>query len=62
MGHLHEKVVISKFLLEYRVTQKMKDSTTLDPRSTFTAAKDGIMLYFEKLKNDGTNRCTNNTK
>lgn len=49
IGVLHAKVVIATILLEYKISQNPNKTAVLDPRSTFTAAKDGIMLHFEKI-------------
>ncbi|XP_024942643.1 uncharacterized protein LOC107269568 [Cephus cinctus] len=49
VGQLHAKVVIAMLLREYEIWQKPEDKSILDPRSTFTAAANGIVLQFRKL-------------
>ena len=49
VGQLHAKVVISMILREYEVKQLVEDKSILDPRSTFTAAANGINLQFKKI-------------
>ena len=49
VGQLHAKVVLAKLLREYAVTQRPENKLVLDPRSTFTAAADGINLHFRKI-------------
>ncbi|OXU24125.1 hypothetical protein TSAR_013101 [Trichomalopsis sarcophagae] len=48
-GQLHAKVVLAMILREYTVTQRPENKLVLDPRSTFTAAADGINLHFRKI-------------
>ncbi|XP_015119350.1 cytochrome P450 6k1 [Diachasma alloeum] len=50
VGQLHAKVVLSMILKEYEVYQSPEDKSYLDPRSTFTAAANGIILHFRKLE------------
>ncbi|XP_051168310.1 cytochrome P450 6k1-like isoform X1 [Leptopilina boulardi] len=50
VGQLHAKVVITMILRRYEVIQLSKDEITLDNRSTFTAAADGINLQFKEIK------------
>lgn len=49
VGQLHAKIVIAMILKQYEVYQRPQDASRLDPRSTFTAAADGIILQFRKL-------------
>ncbi|XP_014213303.1 cytochrome P450 6k1 [Copidosoma floridanum] len=49
VGQLHAKVVLAMILSEYIVVQKPENKLVLDPRSTFTAAADGINLHFRKV-------------
>ncbi|XP_043504588.1 cytochrome P450 6k1-like [Polistes fuscatus] len=48
VGQLHAKVVLALLLREYEIWQEEKDKSVLDPRSTFTAAANGIQLHFKK--------------
>lgn len=47
---LHVKVVIGLILMDYKITQKPNEKSVVDLRSRFTASKDGIKLYFEKIE------------
>ncbi|XP_046830997.1 uncharacterized protein LOC124429586 [Vespa crabro] len=49
IGQLHAKMVLAFLLREYTIWQEEKDETILDPRSTFTAAANGINLHFKKI-------------
>ncbi|XP_032667814.1 uncharacterized protein LOC116842550 [Odontomachus brunneus] len=49
-GTLHAKVVLSMLLSEYEIWQNHEDKSSLDTRSTFTAAADGIKLHFKKIR------------
>ena len=49
VGQLHAKVVIALLLREYQVNQLNEDKSILDPRSTFTAAANGINLELKKI-------------
>lgn len=49
VGQLHAKVVLAMILRQYKVTQHPENKLVLDPRSTFTAAADGINLHFQKI-------------
>lgn len=43
------KVVLATILREYQVNQLSKDKAILNPKSTFTAAANGINLQFKKI-------------
>lgn len=49
LGQLHVKVVLATILREYSVNQLIKDKAILNPKSTFTAAANGINLQFKKI-------------
>ncbi|XP_014482828.1 PREDICTED: cytochrome P450 6k1-like [Dinoponera quadriceps] len=49
VGTLHAKVVLAMLLREYEVWQSQENKSTLDTRSTFTAAADGIKLHFKRI-------------
>ncbi|KAK2586912.1 hypothetical protein KPH14_009845 [Odynerus spinipes] len=49
VGQLHAKVVLAFLLRDYVIWQEEKDKSVLDPRSTFTAAANGINLHFKKI-------------
>ncbi|XP_043282966.1 cytochrome P450 6k1-like [Venturia canescens] len=49
VGQLHAKVVIAMVLRDYEISQRPENKSVLDPRSTFTAAADGILLHFKKI-------------
>ncbi|KAI4502716.1 hypothetical protein M0802_001760 [Mischocyttarus mexicanus] len=49
VGQLHAKIVLAFLLREYEIWQEEKDKSILDPRSTFTAAANGIKLHFKKI-------------
>ncbi|XP_063630770.1 cytochrome P450 6k1-like [Cydia splendana] len=49
IGYLHAKVATAMVLASYGVYQKLEERLILDPRSTFTAASEGLKLRFRKL-------------
>ncbi|XP_067213905.1 cytochrome P450 6k1-like [Linepithema humile] len=49
VGQLHAKVVLALLLHNYEIWQTQEHKSVLDPRSTFTAAANGINLYFKKI-------------
>ncbi|XP_011164532.2 cytochrome P450 6k1 [Solenopsis invicta] len=49
VGQLHAKVVLALLLKHYEVWQTEENTSYLDPRSTFTAAGNGINLHFKKI-------------
>ncbi|KAG7202052.1 hypothetical protein KM043_004732 [Ampulex compressa] len=50
IGQLHAKVVLAMLLRDYEIWQEKDDKSYLDPRSTFTAAANGINLHFKKIE------------
>ncbi|XP_061727097.1 cytochrome P450 6j1-like [Cydia pomonella] len=52
IGYLHAKVATAMVLANYEVYQKLEERLILDPRSTFTAAADGLLLRFRELDNE----------
>nr|NP_001296015.1 uncharacterized protein LOC105397321 [Plutella xylostella]AIJ00774.1 P450 CYP6 family protein 14 [Plutella xylostella] len=49
VGQLHAKVVIALILSRYEIFQTAEVKNELDPRSTFTAAVDGLKLEFHEI-------------
>jgi len=49
IGKLHAKIVIALLLRDYEIWQTKEHESFLDPRSTFTAASNGINLHFKKI-------------
>ncbi|XP_071553971.1 cytochrome P450 6k1-like [Temnothorax nylanderi] len=49
LGKLHAKVVLALLLRDYEIWQTKEHTSSLDPRSTFTAAGNGINLHFKKI-------------
>lgn len=49
VGQLHAKIVLAMILREYEVWQDKEQISVLDTRSTFTAAGNGINLYFKQI-------------
>ncbi|XP_011866677.1 PREDICTED: cytochrome P450 6k1-like, partial [Vollenhovia emeryi] len=49
VGQLHAKVVITILLRDYKIWQTKEHTSYLDPRSTVTAAGNGINLHFKKI-------------
>nr|UEN71142.1 cytochrome P450 4AV17 [Meteorus pulchricornis] len=49
VGLLHAKIVIAMILRDYEIYQSPDIKSNLDPRSTFTAAANGIDIVFKKL-------------
>lgn len=49
VGQLHAKVVIALILSRYEIFQTAGVKNELDPRSTFTAAVDGLKLEFHEI-------------
>lgn len=50
VGQLHAKVVLALLLRDYEIWQTKEHTSYLDPRSTFTAAGNGIYLHFKKIR------------
>lgn len=50
VGQLHAKVVLSMLLQHYEIWQTKDHESVLDPRSTFTAAANGINLHFKEVE------------
>ncbi|KAL0125643.1 hypothetical protein PUN28_004617 [Cardiocondyla obscurior] len=50
VGQLHAKVVLALLLRNYEIWQTEEHTSFLDPRSTFTAAGNGINLHFKKIR------------
>lgn len=49
VGQLHAKVVLALLLRDYEMWQTKDNESFLNPRSTFTAAANGINLHFKKI-------------
>ncbi|CAL1678387.1 unnamed protein product [Lasius platythorax] len=49
VGQLHAKIVLALLLRDYEIWQTKDNESFLNPRSTFTAARNGIYLQFRKI-------------
>ncbi|CAL1676923.1 unnamed protein product [Lasius platythorax] len=49
LGQIHAKIVLALLLRDYEIWQIKDNESFLDPRSTFTAASNGIYLHFKKI-------------
>ncbi|XP_070158233.1 cytochrome P450 6k1-like isoform X3 [Polyergus mexicanus] len=49
VGQLHAKVVLALLLRDYEMWQTKDNESFLNPRSTFTAAGNGINLHFKRI-------------
>ncbi|KAL6436828.1 hypothetical protein ACFW04_004905 [Cataglyphis niger] len=55
VGQLHAKIVLALLLRDYEIWQTKNNEIFLDPRSTFTAAGNGINLHFRKIVTHASN-------
>lgn len=55
VGQLHAKIVLALLLRDYEIWQTKDNEIFLDPRSTFTAAGNGINLHFRKIVTRASN-------